>query len=114
LLAEIAGHRRLGRLGLRLLAPTVLVSSAGAERTLAALREHGYSPVPVTDGGEITIRRTRVEEPHNGKLILLPGGQVAELSELAAIGGAEAIPHIIAEPIPDPHEHAARLISASR
>jgi hypothetical protein len=117
LLAEIAGHRRLSRLGLRLLAPTVLVSSAGAERTLTVLRENGYAPVPVADGGEIAIRRTRVEEPPNGKLILLPGGQVAELpevTELAALGGVDAIPHFFADPVPDPHEHAARLISASR
>ncbi|WP_219470464.1 helicase-associated domain-containing protein [Nonomuraea rhizosphaerae] len=112
LLAEIAGHRRLARLGLRLLAPTVLVSSAGPERTLTALRENGYAPVPVADGGgEITIRRTRVEEPSNGKLILLPGGQVAELSEFDSY---EAVQPLLAEPVPDPHEHAARLITASR
>ncbi|NUR90098.1 MAG: helicase-associated domain-containing protein, partial [Nonomuraea sp.] len=109
LLAEIAAHKRLTRLGLRLLAPTVLVSSAPADRTLAALREHGYSPVPVADTGEIAIRRTRIEEPQNGKLILLPGGQVAELADFASP------PHsILADPIPDPHEHARRLITASR
>jgi hypothetical protein len=71
----------------------------------------------VADGGEIAIRRTRAEEPPNGKLILLPGGQVAELpevTELAALGGVDAIPHFFADPVPDPHEHAARLISASR
>ncbi|WP_336210312.1 helicase-associated domain-containing protein [Nonomuraea sp. LPB2021202275-12-8] len=110
LLAEIAGHRRLARLGMRLLAPTVLVASSGAERTLAALREHGYSPVPVADTGEIAIRRTRAEEPPSGKLILLPGGQVAELPEPADL---EA-PHVIAEPTPDPQEHARRLIADSR
>ncbi|NRQ37561.1 helicase-associated domain-containing protein [Nonomuraea sp. NN258] len=111
LLAEIAGHRRLGRLGLRLLAPTVLVSAADAERTLAALRENGYSPVPVSDTGEISIRRARaaqLDEPHNGKLILLPGGQVAELAE------CEAPAYVIAEPTPDPREHARRLIETGR
>ncbi|MEV0587956.1 helicase-associated domain-containing protein [Nonomuraea sp. NPDC050310] len=105
LLAEIAAHRRLTRLGLRLLAPTVLVSSAPAERTLNALRDNGYAPVPVADTGEITIRRTLLTEPaerqQNGKLILLPGGQVAEV----------APPYIIAEPTPDPHEHAKRLVA---
>ncbi|WP_327086229.1 helicase-associated domain-containing protein [Nonomuraea sp. NBC_01738] len=107
LLAEIAGHRRLTRLGLRLLAPTVLVSSAPAERTLAALREHGYSPVPIADTGEIAIRRTRIEEPQSGKLILLPGGQVAELSDQET-----EQPLHIPEPVPDPAEHARRLITA--
>ncbi|MFI6295671.1 helicase-associated domain-containing protein [Nonomuraea sp. NPDC050790] len=107
LLAEIAGHRRLARLGLRLLAPTVLVSSEPAERTLAVLREHGYSPVPVADTGEIAIRRTRVEDRQGGKLILLPGGQVAELSEM------DDPAHLIPEPGPDPHEHARRLVASS-
>jgi len=111
LLAEIAGHRRLARLGLRLLAPTVLVAAAGADRTLAALREHGYSPVPVSDAGEIAIRRTRAEEPPGGKLILLPGGQVAEFPEPDGPHGA---PQVIAEPTPDPQEHARRLIADSR
>ncbi|MBE1592433.1 helicase-associated domain-containing protein [Nonomuraea angiospora] len=113
LLAEIAAHRRLGRLGLRLLAPTVLVSSAPADRTLAALREVGYSPVPVADTGQITIHRARPEEPPNGKLILLPGGQVAELSEFPGLAELE-VPYMLAEPTPDPYEHARRLVSAGR
>lgn len=96
LLAEIAGHRRLARLGLRLLAPTVLASTAPAEPTLAALREAGYAPVPVDDTGEITIRR----EPQSGRLILLPGGRVAELEP----------PAPLLEPPPDPREHARRLL----
>nr|BFE88374.1 hypothetical protein GCM10020093_109750 [Planobispora longispora] len=89
LLAEIAGHRRLGRLGLRLLAPTVLASAMPADKTLAALRESGYAPVPIEDTGEITVRRTRIEEPQGGRLILLPGGQVAELDPPA---------HVLVEP----------------
>jgi len=100
LLAEIATHRRLARLGLRQLAPTVLASSVPAERTLAALREAGYSPVPVDDTGEITVRR---EPAGGGKLILLPGGRVAEL---------ESTPIPIADPPPDPREHARRLLRA--
>ncbi|GLW10644.1 hypothetical protein Misp01_57720 [Microtetraspora sp. NBRC 13810] len=101
LLAEIAGHRRLTRLGLRLLAPTVLASAAPAEKTLTALRENGYAPVPIEDTGEITIRRAKIEEPPGGRLILLPGGRVAEL---------EAPPYPLAEPAPDPREHAHRLV----
>ncbi|WP_066365683.1 helicase-associated domain-containing protein [Herbidospora mongoliensis] len=96
LLAEIAGHRKLAKLGLRQLAPTVLASSAPADRTLHALREAGYAPVPVNDTGDIEIRR----EPQGGRLILLPGGRVAELDP----------PPMLTEPPPDPHEHAKRLI----
>ncbi|HEY9524257.1 MAG TPA: helicase-associated domain-containing protein, partial [Thermopolyspora sp.] len=69
LLAEIAAHRRLSRLGLRQLAPTVLASALSAEHTLGALREAGYAPVPIDDTGEITIRRGSP----GGRLILLPG-----------------------------------------
>ncbi|MEV0974182.1 helicase-associated domain-containing protein [Microtetraspora glauca] len=56
LLTEISAHRKLARLGLRSLAPTVLASQAPADRTLAALRDVGYAPVPDGAGG-ITIRR---------------------------------------------------------
>ncbi|MEV0615789.1 helicase-associated domain-containing protein [Nonomuraea sp. NPDC050404] len=118
LLAEIAAHRRLGRLGLRLLAPTVLVSGVPADRTLAALREVGYSPVPVADSGtgagEITIHRARAEEPVNGKLILLPGGQVAELADFPGVSELQAPAHMLLEPAPDPYEHARRLMAAGR
>lgn len=109
LLAEIAAHRRLSRLRLRLLAPTVLVSSATAERTLGALRENGYAPVFLAETGEITVRRTPLdprepERSRDGRLILLPGGQVAEV----------APPYVLVEPAPDPREHAGRLLAARR
>ncbi|SDG20859.1 Helicase conserved C-terminal domain-containing protein [Sinosporangium album] len=103
LLAEIAAHRRLAGLGLRLLAPTVLASAAPADRTLAALRENGYAPMPVEDTGQIQIRRAQVEARRGGTLILLPGGQVAELP---------APPYSMVEPTPDPREHARRLVTA--
>ncbi|GAA2913476.1 helicase-associated domain-containing protein [Streptosporangium fragile] len=103
LLAEIAAHRRLGRLGFRLLAPTVLASALPADRTLAALRENGYAPVPIEDTGEVTVRRARIEEPQHGRLILLPGGRVAELEQPA---------YSLVEPPPDPREHARRLLTA--
>ncbi|GII90064.1 helicase-associated domain-containing protein [Sinosporangium siamense] len=103
LLAEIAAHRRLAALGLRLLAPTVLASAAPAARTLAVLRDNGYAPVPVEDTGEIRIHRAQVEDRGGGKLILLPGGRVAEL---------EALPYSMAEPAPDPREHARRLAAS--
>ncbi|WP_203982538.1 helicase-associated domain-containing protein [Sphaerisporangium rufum] len=96
LLAEIAAHRRLSRLGLRLLAPTVLAATAPADRTLAALRDAGYAPLPVDDTGAIAVRR----EPSGGRLIVLPGGRVAELEE----------PPPVFETAPDPREHARRLV----
>jgi hypothetical protein len=57
LLAEIASHRKLARLGLRVLAPTVLASDASLATTLAALREVGYSPVAAGGDGAPVIGR---------------------------------------------------------
>jgi XPB/Ssl2-like helicase family protein/WYL domain-containing protein len=44
LLAEIAADRRLGRLGMTQLAPTILASPLAAGETLSALRAAGYAP----------------------------------------------------------------------
>ena len=46
LLAEVSVDRKLRKLGLRLVAPTVAVSTAGEAETLAALRAAGYLPMP--------------------------------------------------------------------
>ncbi|WP_406331233.1 helicase C-terminal domain-containing protein [Streptomyces sp. NBC_00203] len=59
LLAEIAAHRGLTKLGLRQLAPTVLVSRSPVDATLAALRAEGYAPVGETAEGTVRIDRTR-------------------------------------------------------
>ncbi len=45
LLAEIAVDRRLKRLGLQVLAPTVLASDSGVDETVAALRGAGFLPM---------------------------------------------------------------------
>ncbi|WP_329565610.1 helicase-associated domain-containing protein [Kitasatospora sp. NBC_01266] len=58
LLAELAAHRRLAALRLRLLAPTVLVSAAGPEQTLDALRAEGYAPVAEAVDGTVRVERT--------------------------------------------------------
>ncbi|MFF2193657.1 helicase-associated domain-containing protein [Streptomyces sp. NPDC058157] len=57
LLAELAAHRGLSPLALRQLAPTVLVSAAAPDRTLAALRKEGYAPVAETADGTVRIER---------------------------------------------------------
>jgi hypothetical protein len=63
LLAEIAGHRRLAKLGLHLLAPTVLASPRSASATLVALREAGYAPVPAGLDGVPTVERAAPAPP---------------------------------------------------
>ncbi|MEW2508814.1 helicase C-terminal domain-containing protein [Streptomyces sp. NPDC046870] len=59
LLSEIAIHRKLSGLGLRHLAPTVLVSRTPLEKTLAALRNEGYAPVAETTDGTVRVERLR-------------------------------------------------------
>ncbi|MFJ9445785.1 helicase-associated domain-containing protein [Kitasatospora sp. NPDC101235] len=59
LLAELAAHRKLTQLGLRLLAPTVLVSRTPLDKTLAALRSAGYAPVAEEPDGSVRIERAR-------------------------------------------------------
>lgn len=59
LLAELAAHRRLAKLGLRQLAPTVLISRSPLDTTLAALRAEGYAPVAETDEGTVRIEKAR-------------------------------------------------------
>jgi hypothetical protein len=56
LLAEVAADRRLRRQGLRLLAPTVLISSAPLPDLLVALRAAGYSPVEESPDGATVLR----------------------------------------------------------
>ncbi|MFC8716052.1 helicase C-terminal domain-containing protein [Kitasatospora sp. NPDC057198] len=59
LLAELAAHRGLVHLGLRQLAPTVLISRTPADGTLAALRAAGYAPVEEEPDGSVRIERAR-------------------------------------------------------
>ncbi|MFF4381065.1 helicase C-terminal domain-containing protein [Kitasatospora sp. NPDC001547] len=59
LLAELAAHRKLTQLGLRLLAPTVLISRTPLDGTLAALRSAGYAPVAEKPDGSVRIERAR-------------------------------------------------------
>lgn len=61
-LAELAAHRKLAKLGLRSVAPTVLTSTVDASGTLEALREAGYAPTHHAGDGSIVLpARERVE-----------------------------------------------------
>ncbi|WP_414168452.1 helicase-associated domain-containing protein [Streptoverticillium reticulum] len=59
LLAELAAHHKLAKLGLRQLAPTVLVSRSSLDTTLTALRAEGYAPVAETAGGTVRVEKVR-------------------------------------------------------
>jgi len=69
LLAELAADRRLAALGLRRLAPTVLVGEHPWPRTLAALRAAGYAPVEEDSDGAVVAHRVdrhRATSPKRG------------------------------------------------
>lgn len=57
LLAELAVHRKLAKLGLRQLAPTVLISCTPLDKTLAALRAEGYAPVAEAADGTVRVEK---------------------------------------------------------
>lgn len=85
-LAELAAHRKLAKLGLRAVAPTVLTSTVDASRTLEALREAGYAPtrhaadgsvvLPARDQAEPTVA---VRDPEPGELPPDPAGHAERL-----------------------------------
>ncbi|MEU8245867.1 helicase-associated domain-containing protein [Nonomuraea sp. NPDC048916] len=58
LLAELAGAKALRKLGLRLIAPTVLISASPERETMDALRAAGYAPALEAETGA-----TLVEQP---------------------------------------------------
>lgn len=57
LVKELAAHRALHDLGLRAIAPTVLVSARPPAATLDALRAAGYAPALESDTGTTTVER---------------------------------------------------------
>jgi DNA-binding transcriptional ArsR family regulator len=59
LLAQICADKRLDKLNLRLLAPTVLASQATTAETMAALRKAGYAPRQHDADGRDVIERAR-------------------------------------------------------
>ncbi len=59
-LTTLMAHRDAGRLGLRRIAPTVVISTAPVEELLAGLRAMGVSPVVEADDGTVHLATPRV------------------------------------------------------
>ncbi|WP_405740914.1 helicase-associated domain-containing protein [Streptomyces sp. NBC_01525] len=64
LIAELAAHRALRHLGLRTIAPTVLVSNRPPADTLEALRAAGYAPALESDTGATEVERLPTHRTH--------------------------------------------------
>ncbi|MFD3512531.1 helicase-associated domain-containing protein [Streptomyces sp. NPDC058657] len=111
LLTEIAAHRGLAPLGLRLLAPTVLVSAGTPDQTLAALRVQGYAPVAEAPDGTVRIERVPPRRaaalPTPRKPSVKNGGRLAarKAAEVSGgIGSRAVAARLLAAPptVPDP------------
>ncbi|MEV5953556.1 helicase C-terminal domain-containing protein [Streptomyces sp. NPDC051987] len=88
LLAELAAHRKLAKLGLRQLAPTVLISRSPLDTTLAALRAEGYAPVAETAEGTVRIEKDRPQRAAAPGPVPAPRGTRARDSGRTAAAGA--------------------------
>ncbi|MFC8796274.1 helicase-associated domain-containing protein [Promicromonospora sp. NPDC057138] len=110
LLAEILAHKALKKLGLRAVAPTVLVSAAqGREGVLAALRAAGFMPISHDDAGEPVVSVARAGIPAGGELA---ASDSLDLAGLDGVGVDELAFHESRdEPV---HEAAARLVAGVR
>ncbi|MEU9338107.1 helicase-associated domain-containing protein [Streptomyces sp. NPDC048290] len=98
LLAELAAHRKLTGLGLRRLAPTVLIGRSPLDTTLAALRAEGYAPVAETAEGTVRIEKGRPRRA----AARVPAPRGAHAGNGGATPAAAVDPHIL----------AARLLAA--
>lgn len=108
LLAEMVGHRKLVKLELSALAPTVLGSALPLDKTLAALREAGYYPVPAGLDGVSTIKPARSSRAG------IPGRSISELAELGPSKSGPAktgLGHLMPKPL-DPEEFAKQILAA--
>ncbi len=90
-LAEIAAHRKLAKLGLRAVAPTVLTSTVDAQMTLNSLREAGYAPTRHAADGSLVIPgreqaepTATVRDPEPAEILDLPLDPLAHADRLLA------------------------------
>ena len=81
LIAQVLADKRLAVLGLRRLAPTVLVSPYQVSRLLGALRDAGFAPVAEDAGGAAVLARPKVRRaPTRTPVAARVADQVAPLT----------------------------------
>jgi Helicase conserved C-terminal domain len=129
LLTEILLARRTAKLGLRQLAPTVLVSAADPETVVATLRANGYLPGLEDGTGDLVIRRQEVGRAGGGhgpsprdRLTATPmqpatlaAAMAADLAQIAGGGGLAAYDSVAAGgEAPDRAHRQAELESLVR
>jgi hypothetical protein len=74
LLAEAIKDRRLAKLNLRRLAPTILISEATLDETIKTLRTHGFSPVAEASDGGVLLHAPKAKRasirPHPPRMLV--------------------------------------------
>ncbi|MET9460943.1 helicase C-terminal domain-containing protein [Streptomyces canus] len=107
LLAELAAHRRLAGLGLRQLAPTVLISRSPIDTTLAALRAEGYAPVAETAKGTVRIEKARPQRAAAARVPTPRGTSTLDSGRTAVAATRAKAPAAV-----DPNTLANQLLTA--
>ncbi|MFF3647380.1 helicase-associated domain-containing protein [Streptomyces sp. NPDC002181] len=92
LIAEVARARGLAGLRLRRIAPTVLISTAPPEQTLAVLRAAGYAPTQEAETGTTVLDRAPTDRAPNP----LPTLDQAHAGHSEQTGGAPASARLLA------------------
>jgi hypothetical protein len=119
LLAEVVADRRLAKLGLRRIAPTVVVGTSPLGETLAALRAAGHGPVEEGPDGATIAVRTAPHRAAAGAGTAGAGRGRTGRTGTAATGAVVAVPEgpgtspfVRAPARPDPARVAAALLAA--
>jgi hypothetical protein len=99
-LAEVVAHKRLRDLGLRRLAPTVLVSQAPVNQVLEDLRTAGFAPAAEAPDGALVIARDEG--------VRVPARPRAHRVEVAGLGPQQAALAVTALRAGDVASRAAR------
>jgi hypothetical protein len=84
LIGEVVADRRLATMGLRRLAPTVLISPYASARVLSALREAGYVPVAEDASGAAILTRARARRASNRPATRVAVSAVDSRAQLSA------------------------------
>lgn len=106
LLAEVSVDRKLKRLGLRLLAPTLLACEVPVDEALTALRTAGYFPLPEQGDGMAPTRANGIPADSGAAQ---PGSGAQIVRDLATRLRGDRPPKTAPEPA-DPASVAARLV----
>ncbi|EXG79613.1 helicase-associated domain-containing protein [Cryptosporangium arvum] len=113
LLAELVATKSLRALRLRAVAPTVLLSVADPDETLAALRAAGYAPAGLTEDGVARVER-RVHRRANAPRPWSPQPEASDVDPGAIADRLLSAPEAPVRPRSDPWVGLPRTVAEAR